>query len=165
MVLITLLLARQIGSYTSPLTRKRCSKTASFRARAMIGSFPFRFSRHAEPTSGPSVAGRYPSRSIPSLYSRMRSLNDSIPAISGSIQCGLQLRTQPFRFLGIHIAHVAPAQPFPVGLSQSACRVHQRGPRSHQSGSRPAHRQVRLRPRAAMLHRTQQLRSIRLKPE
>jgi len=69
-------------------------------------------------------------------------------------------RTQPFCFLGIHIAHIAPAQSFAVALGQSAGRVHQRGPRSHQSGSRPNHRQIRLRSRAAMLYRTQQLGSI-----
>jgi hypothetical protein len=53
-------------------------------------------------------------------------------------------------------AHVAPAQPFPVALGPSARRVHQRRPRSHQSGSRSDHGQIRLRFRAAMPHRTQQ---------
>jgi hypothetical protein len=71
-------------------------------------------------------------------------------------RCDLQLWTQPFRFLGIHIAHVAPAQPFPVGLSQLPCSPARSA--LHQSGSCPDHRQVRLRLRAAMLHRTQQLR-------
>jgi hypothetical protein len=70
----------------------------------------------------------------------------------------LQFRAQPLRFLRIHIAHIAPAQPLSVGLSQSARRVDQRSARSHQSGSRPDHRQIRLRSGAAMFHRTQQLR-------
>jgi hypothetical protein len=73
------------------------------------------------------------------------------------LHCSLQFRTQPLRFLRIHIAHVAPAQPFPIALGQSAGRVHQRLPRSHQSGSCPNHCQIRLCLRAAMLHRTQQL--------
>src|SRR5271169_1318524 len=35
------------------------------------------------------------------------------------LQCRLQLRTQPCGFFRIHIAHVAPAQPFPIGFGQS----------------------------------------------
>lgn len=54
-----------------------------------------------------------------------------------------------FRFLRIHIAHVAPPQPLAVALGQSAHRVHQRRPCPHQSRSRF---------RTAMFHRTQQLR-------
>ena len=92
-----------------------------------------------------------------SLYSRICSLSDSMRR-QQRLQCALQFRTQALRFLRIHVAHVASAQPLAVALGQSACRVHQRRPRSHQSGSRPDHRQIRLRFRAAMLHRTQQLR-------
>jgi hypothetical protein len=51
-----------------------------------------------------------------------------------------------------------PAQPLSVGLGQSPRCVHQRRSCPHQSGSRPNHREIRLRFRAMMLHRTQQLR-------
>jgi hypothetical protein len=60
-------------------------------------------------------------------------------------------------FLGIHVAHVTAAQPLAVPFGQSACRVYQRRPCSHQTSSRPDHHQIRLRSGTAMLHRTQQL--------
>ena len=41
-----------------------------------------------------------------------------------------------------------------VALGQAAGGVHQRRSRPHQSSSRPNHRQISLRLRAAMLHRT-----------
>jgi hypothetical protein len=60
------------------------------------------------------------------------------------LQSTLQFRAQPLGFLRVHVAHIASPQPFPVRLRQSARRVHQRRPRSHQSGSCPDHRQIRL---------------------
>ena len=85
-------------------------------------------------------------------------LTDGFDARQQWLECSLQLWTQPFGFFWIHIAYVAAAQPLAIGLGQSTCRVDQRRPCSHQSGSRPDHRQIRLRFRAAMFHRTQQLR-------
>ena len=94
--------------------------------------------------------------SIRSLHSRMCSLNDSMPASNGSSAVavpGSALRLFPDSCCAHCIRATARRS-----LGQSAGRVHQRRPRSHQSGSRPDHRQIRLRFRAAMLHRTQQLR-------
>src|SRR5215813_11087913 len=74
------------------------------------------------------------------------------------LQSPLQLRTQILGFLRIHVAYVATAQAFAVALGQPARRVHQPRSRPHQPGTRTDHHQIRLRLRAAMLHRVQQLR-------
>src|SRR5579871_913740 len=77
------------------------------------------------------------------------------------LQCPLQLRTEPLRFLRIHIAYIAAAQAFAVALGQPACRVDQSGARSHQPGAPPNHHQIRLRLCAAMLHRIRNFGSMR----
>jgi hypothetical protein len=48
-------------------------------------------------------------------------------------------------------------QPPAIALGQTSGRVHQRGSYPYQAGPRSNHRQVRLRLRAAVLHRAQQL--------
>src|ERR1700722_1343110 len=52
------------GSYTSPLTHKRWSNTASFLAVATMARF-FRFCRRARPTSAPNAADRSPHQTVP----------------------------------------------------------------------------------------------------
>src|SRR5579863_4180098 len=57
------------------------------------------------------------------------------------LQRPLQLWTQPFGFLWIHVAHVAAAQAFAVALGQPAGRVHQTRSRPH----RPARARIIIR--------------------
>ena len=92
-----------------------------------------------------------------SLYSPILLAYRFNAASSGS-SAALQFRAQSLGFLRIHVPHVAAAQSLAVALRQSASRVDQPRARSHQSGPCPNHRQIRLRLRAAMLHRIQQLR-------
>src|SRR3989442_273606 len=73
-------------------------------------------------------------------------------------QCRFQFWTQLLRLLQVHVPRIAAAQPFSVGLGQATGRIDQRRPRSYQARSRPDRHQIRLRLRAAMFHRRQQLR-------
>src|SRR5678815_4705234 len=100
----------------------------------------------------------FPRQSLDPFIAFPNAFTQRLDSRQQRLQCGSQFRTQPLGLLRIHIAYVAPAQPLAIALGQSAGRVHQRRSCAHQPGSRPDHGQIRLRLRAAMFHRRQQLR-------
>ena len=93
--------------------------------------------------------------SIRRSYSAIRWFSDATSPNSGSKAARNSALNPAARSL-LHLLRAALAQPLSVGFRQPSRGIHQRRARSHQRGPRPDHRQMDLRFRAAMLHRTQQ---------